>query len=342
MNAARFEKVQFQDGAIELLERGTRYTADSPGVGSIGSEALSRTEIERLGRQMSEAQQAFNQVLDAKDGYDQPQMQRVFDDDPFPARPGTPQVTLRLAREAGGRLVPWAGEGPLGWQPSEVRVSAPRFRSLPGVDQDRPEIAEERNSWPDWMQASGLAAPVGEDGLICEGVHYGSALGIVFEGRPGKLDNVLPRLPASCIDSRPHRGSRWSERARAPGARVRVAQHHQSITALLNLISDPWIPVVRRGGRDTVRPDQIAESGVLRPDWPRPDLNLACLELLVGLTYLAHPPQGGGERGSPPYAATLRLAMKPLAPAFDLPGDRSRFLQDLKPLDAETTKKGDV
>ena len=91
-----------------------------------------------------------------------------------------------------------------------------------------------------------------------------------------------------------------------------------------------------------MRPDQIAESGVLRPDWPRPDLNLACLELLVGLTYLAHPPQGGGERGSPPYAATLRLAMKPLAPAFNLLGDRSRFLQDLKPLDAETTKKGDV
>ena len=87
-------------------------TADFPGVGSIGSEALSGTEIETLGRQMSEAQQAFSQVLDAEDGYDQPQMQRVFDDDRFPTRLGIPQVTLRLAREAGGRLVPWAGSRP--------------------------------------------------------------------------------------------------------------------------------------------------------------------------------------------------------------------------------------
>ena len=51
---------------------------------------------------------------------------------------------------------------------------------------------------------------------------------------------------------------------------------------MLNLISDPWIPVVRRSGRDTVRPDQIAEPDVLRPDWPRPDLNLACLECWSG------------------------------------------------------------
>lgn len=101
---------------------------------------------------------------------------------------------------------------------------------------------------------------------------------------------------------------------------------------MLNLISDPWIPVVRRGGRDSVRPDQIAESDVLRPDWPRPDLNLACLELLVGLTYLAHPPQGRDDRASPPDAAALRRAMKPLEPAFNLLGDGPRFLQDFEPL----------
>ena len=104
---------------------------------------------------------------------------------------------------------------------------------------------------------------------------------------------------------------------------------------MLNLISDPWIPVVRRGGRDTVRPDQIAESDVLRPDWPRPDLNLACLELLVGLTYLAHPPQGRDDRVSPPDSAALRRAMQPLSPAFDLLGDGPRFLQDQEPLDGK-------
>ena len=145
-------------------------------------EALEGTEIETMGRQLSEAQQAFNQVLDAEDGYDQPQMQRVFDDDRFPTRLGIPQVTLRLAREEGGRLGPWADEGPLGWQLSEVRVSATRYRRLPGVDQDRPEISAVRESWPDWMLASVLVTPVAEDGLICEGMRYDSTLGIVFTG----------------------------------------------------------------------------------------------------------------------------------------------------------------
>ncbi len=109
---------------------------------------------------------------------------------------------------------------------------------------------------------------------------------------------------------------------------------------MLNLISDSWIPVIRRGGRDTVRPDQIAEADVLRPDWPRPDLNLACLELLVGLTYLAHPPQGGDDRVSPPDAAALRRSMQPLAPAFNLLGDGPRFLQDLEPLDGKGNSPG--
>ena len=108
-----------------------------------------------------------------------------------------------------------------------------------------------------------------------------------------------------------------------------------SWAAMLNLISDPWIPVLRRSGRDTIRPDQIAEPDVLRPNWPRPDLNLACYELLIGLVYLAHPPNGSNDRTNPPDAAMLRGAMKPLAPAFNLLGDGPRFLQDLEPLEGD-------
>ena len=107
------------------------------------------------------------------------------------------------------------------------------------------------------------------------------------------------------------------------------------LVAMLNLISDPWIPVLRRSGRDIIRPDQIAEADVLRPDWPRPDLNLACYELLIGLVYLAHPPKGIDDRANPPNAAVLRRAMEPLAPAFNLLGDGPRFLQDLEPLEGE-------
>ena len=145
-------------------------------------EALQGFEIETIGRQMSEAQQALNQVLDAEDAYDQPQMQRVFDDDQFPTRLGVPQVTLRLAREENGRLVPWVGEDSLGWQSSEVLVSSVRYRKLQGVDQDRPEIKAVRETWPDWMQKRVLVAPVEEDGLICEGLQYDSELGIIFAG----------------------------------------------------------------------------------------------------------------------------------------------------------------
>ena len=58
----------------------------------------------------------------------------------------------------------------------------------------------------------------------------------------------------------------------------------------LNLIRDPWIPVATASGPRTIRPDQIAEADVLFPAWPRADLNVACVELLIGLVALADPP----------------------------------------------------
>ncbi len=101
---------------------------------------------------------------------------------------------------------------------------------------------------------------------------------------------------------------------------------------MLNLINDPWIPVIRAGAASVIRLDQIAESDVERLDWPRADLNLACMELLIGLVYLAHPCT---DRAAPPDAATLRDALAPLAPAFNLLGDGPLFLQDMDPLEGE-------
>lgn len=103
---------------------------------------------------------------------------------------------------------------------------------------------------------------------------------------------------------------------------------------MLNLLTDPWIPVRRETGADVIRPDQIAEPDVLFPDWPRADLNLACLELLVGLIYLADPPRDVTDwkaRKSDPDR--LRAAMARLAPAFNLLGDGPTFLQDFDPID---------
>ena len=141
---------------------------------------LEPDEFETLGREMSEAQQALMLVLDAKDEYSQIQMQRVFDDDRFPTRLGIPQVTLRLAKAVNGRTEPWAGNGTFGWQSSEVQVSAYRYGSLPGVDQDRPEIAAVRKDWPKWTRASVFVAPVADDGAICDGLRYDSERGVEF------------------------------------------------------------------------------------------------------------------------------------------------------------------
>lgn len=104
-----------------------------------------------------------------------------------------------------------------------------------------------------------------------------------------------------------------------------------------NLIIDPWIPVRRSdGGPRVIRPDQIADPGVVFPDWPRADLNIACLELLIGLVFLADPPANATDwRSRKPDAQRLRERLASLAPAFNLTGDGPRFLQDFDPLEGE-------
>lgn len=106
----------------------------------------------------------------------------------------------------------------------------------------------------------------------------------------------------------------------------------------LNLISDPWIPVAcADGSRRTIAPWQMAEPGILAPDWPRPDLNIACHELLIGLVYLSDPPanERDWDRRQPPDPARLRDRLAAFAPAFNLLGDGPLFLQDLEPLTGE-------
>lgn len=106
----------------------------------------------------------------------------------------------------------------------------------------------------------------------------------------------------------------------------------------LNLISDPWIPVrCADGSRRIIAPWQMAEPGIEAPDWPRPDLNIACLELLIGLVYLADPPADidDWDRRATPDAARLRERLAPFALAFNLLGDGPLFLQDLELLSGE-------
>ena len=99
----------------------------------------------------------------------------------------------------------------------------------------------------------------------------------------------------------------------------------------LNLIADPWIPVLHRDGTtSTIAPWQMVGRHLLRPAWPRADLDLACWELLIGFVFLADPPRDAddweGRREPDPDRLRDRLAR--YAPAFDLLGDGPRFLQE--------------
>lgn len=100
---------------------------------------------------------------------------------------------------------------------------------------------------------------------------------------------------------------------------------------MLNLISDAWIPVRRKDGSCAViAPWQMADETLSFPDWPRPDLNIACLELLIGLLFLADPPvdtEDWHDRQTPDRDH-LRDRLAPFAPAFELMGDGPRFCQD--------------
>lgn len=106
----------------------------------------------------------------------------------------------------------------------------------------------------------------------------------------------------------------------------------------LNLISDPWIPVRdQRGTRRLIAPWEMADATLVAPDWPRADLNIACLELLIGLVFLADPPaslEDWLERQAPD-STRLREKLAPYAPAFNLTGEGPLFLQDLEKLEGE-------
>lgn len=106
----------------------------------------------------------------------------------------------------------------------------------------------------------------------------------------------------------------------------------------LNLIEDSWLPVrCADGSRRVIAPWQIAEPGILYPDWPRADLNIACCEFLIGLVYLCDPPSDIEDWDSRIVADPDRLKQKlaPYAPAFNLVGEGPLFLQDQEPLVGE-------
>ncbi|MFG6572297.1 type I-E CRISPR-associated protein Cse1/CasA [Sulfitobacter sp. 1A13353] len=99
----------------------------------------------------------------------------------------------------------------------------------------------------------------------------------------------------------------------------------------LNLIMDPWIPVVTTDGRRRViRPHEMIDAEIRAVDWHREDLNIACLEFLVGLSFAALAPEDleAWEDGLEIEPDDLEAAFTRLAPAFNLTGEGPLFCQD--------------
>jgi CRISPR system Cascade subunit CasA len=113
---------------------------------------------------------------------------------------------------------------------------------------------------------------------------------------------------------------------------------------VLNLLTDPWLPVIRRQtGRCVIRPAEITafhkDNPVVAVDWPRPDFRIATLEFLIGLLITAFPPDNSdvwlGFWHEPPEPPELDANLAAFAHAFALDGDGPRFLQDLEELQSD-------
>ncbi|MEM9724327.1 MAG: type I-E CRISPR-associated protein Cse1/CasA [Pseudomonadota bacterium] len=114
-----------------------------------------------------------------------------------------------------------------------------------------------------------------------------------------------------------------------------------------NLLQEAWLPVRTQGGKIIqIRPAEIVRAlggaeEVVEPAWPRPDLNIATYELLIGLLHAACPPSSHRDWlkrwRSPPSVDALDEAFQPYADAFNLDGDGPRFMQDHERLDATNT-----
>ena len=74
----------------------------------------------------------------------------------------------------------------------------------------------------------------------------------------------------------------------------------------------------------------------------RGDLDLGCLELLIGLVLIADPPENESDwraRYERPLGARLRERLDGLSPHFELDGTGPRFMQDLEPFETERRAK---
>ncbi|HWV16181.1 MAG TPA: type I-E CRISPR-associated protein Cse1/CasA [Cellvibrio sp.] len=111
----------------------------------------------------------------------------------------------------------------------------------------------------------------------------------------------------------------------------------------MNLINDPWIPVIRADGqRCKIAPWQITEvaNPVVDIVAPRPDFQGALYQFLIGLLQTTFAPEEEDQWlaywQNPPSSEQLKEVLTPFASAFELiNSEGAAFLQDFTVLDDE-------
>ncbi len=110
----------------------------------------------------------------------------------------------------------------------------------------------------------------------------------------------------------------------------------------MNLITDPWIPVIRWDGRDTIMPWQIAEAKnpVIELNAPRPDFQGALYQFLIGLLQTCFAPNDEDkwlERWEKtPEPNELEVAFEKYKDAFELDFKKGLgFMQDRDDFEGE-------
>jgi CRISPR system Cascade subunit CasA len=107
----------------------------------------------------------------------------------------------------------------------------------------------------------------------------------------------------------------------------------------MNLISDAWIPIRRTSGaEERIAPWEVtsrySDDPIVALAAPRPDFNGALIQFLIGLlqtTCAPDSPRAWREwLRHPPVPEDLYAKFQPVAYAFELDADGSRFMQDAK------------
>ena len=148
-------------------------------------EILDAAQQQAVGEAFAEAGLAINNIVEGETGFRQGTRGAIGKDSEFPTRLGEPQVLIVLARRTGNGLIPWANNEnqTVAWSLSEVSASRHRFESLL-PNQESPEIRTVKSDWPEWRRHCFNICPVGESGMIAEGIWYDSDRGLLSTNNP--------------------------------------------------------------------------------------------------------------------------------------------------------------